>query len=354
VIEGSVAAGFERVRAAFERCFTDLGETGAAFSALVDRRPVVDLWGGEGIRRDSLVHVYSVTKAMAAFCVLVLADRERLGLDDPVARHWPEFAQRGKARITVRQLLSHQAGLVALRGRQPGSVLLDRERTCELLAAEAPWWEPGSGHGEHALFFGHLCGELVRRIDGRSLGAFWREEVAGPWRLDFHIGLQPAERARAVDLVGPVPAPTGELGRLAMSNPPGMLDLAVVNGDAWRAAEIAAVNGHGTARAVARFYAGLLAGGQLDGLRLVTPETVAAMTAGELSAHDPVLGSEMTWGLGVWVEHDGYGMGGLGGSLGMADPALDLAQAYVTRRLADHARADAMDAAVRAALAGRP
>jgi CubicO group peptidase (beta-lactamase class C family) len=313
---------------------------------------VVDLRGGDGFGPDSLVNVYSVTKPMAAFCVLLLVDRRYLALHDPVARHWPEFAQAGKERVTVRQLLSHQAGLVALRGRPPPDLLFDWDRTCSLLAAEEPWWEPGTAHAEHALFYGHLCGELVRRVDGRSLGAFWHEEVATRWELDFHIGLGAAERARIVDLVGEIPAPAGELDRLATSNAPGARDLAVVNSDAWRAAEIPAVNGHGTARAIARFYAGLVAGGELDGVRLVSPATVSTMTAGEMTAHDRLLEEEETWGLGVWVDHDGYGMGGLGGSLGMADPALGLAEAYVTRQMGDHERSDAMDAAIRAALAG--
>lgn len=351
MIRGQVAPGFEGVREAFERCFTELGETGAAFTALEAGRQIADLWGGDGFERDSLTHVYSVTKPMAAFCVLVLVDRGLIGLDDTVAAHWPEFAQAGKAGVTVRQALSHQAGLVALREAQPAEALFDWHRVCALLAAEAPWWEPGTGHGEHALFYGHLCGELVRRIDGRSLGAFWREEVASPWGLDFHIGLGDRERARTVDLVGQIPAGEGELYRLATSNPSGLLDLAVVNGEAWRGAEIPAVNGHGTARGVARFFAGLLAGGELDGVRLVAPETVSAMSAGELTAHDVLLEDHVTWGLGVMVDHDGYGMGGLGGSLGLADPALGLAEAYVTRHMGDHRRAEEMDAAVRAALA---
>jgi CubicO group peptidase (beta-lactamase class C family) len=350
VIHGEAAAGLEGVREAFARCFEELGETGARYVALVDGRVVADLWGGDGFDRDSLVHVYSVTKPMAAFCVLVLADRGVLALDDAVARWWPEFAQAGKEGVTVRRALSHQAGLVALREPQPAEALLDWERVCRLVAAEPPWWEPGSGHGEHALFYGHICGELVRRADGRTLGRFWREEVAGPWALDFHVGLGAAELARAIDLEGELGPGEGDVRRLALTNPPGLLDLAVVNGEPWRAAEIPAVNGHGTAAAVARFYAGLLGGGELDGVRLVAPGTVAAMTRGELTARDVVLGDEVTWGLGVWVDRDGFGMGGLGGSLGMADPALGLAEAYVTRHLAGHDRADSMDAALRSAL----
>jgi CubicO group peptidase (beta-lactamase class C family) len=349
MIHGQVAPGLESVRAAFERCFAELGETGASFAAVVDGRVVADLWGGEGFARDALVNTWSVTKPMAAFCVLVLADRGVLSPDDPVARWWPEFAAAGKERVTVRQVLAHQAGLLALRAPQPAEALLDWDRVCALLAAEAPWWEPGTGHGEHALFYGHLCGELVRRADGRTLGAFWREEVAGPWGLDFHVGLGPAELARAVDLDGAFDVQE-KLWRLALDNPPGGLDLAVVNGEAWRAAELPAVNGHGTAAAVARFYAGLLAGGELDGVRLVEPGTVEAMTRGELTSRDVLLDREVTWGLGVQVDDEGFGMGGIGGSLGLADPAAGIAEAYVTRHMGDHDRAELLDVALRAAV----
>ena len=171
MIHGVVAGGFEGVGEAFERCFDELGETGARYVAIRDGRAVADLWGGEGLDCDSLVHVYSVTKPMAAFCVLVLVDRGVLALDEPVARWWPEFAQAGKGHVTIRQALSHQAGLVALREQQPAEVLFDWECMCGLIAAERPWWQPGAGHGEHALFYGHICGELVRRTDGRSLGS---------------------------------------------------------------------------------------------------------------------------------------------------------------------------------------
>ena len=145
--------------------------------------------------------------------------------------------------------------------------------------------------------------------------------------------------------------PRDGLYRLAIANPPGARDLATVNGAAWRAAEIPAINGHASAAGVARFFAGLLAGGELDGVRLVAPALVDAMRHGELTAPDTLFGDTITWGLGVWVDHDGYGMGGIGGSLGMADPELEIAEAYVTRRMGTHDRAEALDAALRAALA---
>jgi len=351
MVHGTVAPGYEGVRAAFERCFAELGETGAQFAAFVRGRPVADLWGGEGMSRDALVHVYSVTKAAAAFSVLVLADRGALALDDRVATHWPAFGAAGKGDVTVRGLLSHQAGVVALREPRPPALLLDWDATCAALAAEAPWWPPGTGHAEHALFYGHLAGELVRRVDGRTLGAFWRDEVAGPWSLDLHVGLRDAELARTVDLRGAFGEPRSDLYRQALDNPPGARDLAVVNGEAWRRAEIPAVNGHATALGVARLYAGLVAGGVLDGVRLVRPETVAAMHAGERTDHDPLLEEVVTWGLGVWVDHDGFGMAGIGGSLGMADPDTGLAEAYVTREMGSHERSEVLDAALRAAVA---
>jgi CubicO group peptidase (beta-lactamase class C family) len=173
MFHGMVAPGFERVRETFGRCFAELGETGAAFLALVNGRTIAHLWGGDHFGRDSLVHVYSVTKPMSAFCVLVLVDRGVIGLDETMTRYWPEFGQAGKDQVTVRQALSHQAGLPALRDPQPLEILFDWDRVCAVLAAERPWFEPGTAHAEHALFYGHLCGELVRRTDGRSLGRFW-------------------------------------------------------------------------------------------------------------------------------------------------------------------------------------
>ena len=351
-VEGFVKSGFEPVRAEFERCFAELGETGAGFCAHAEGELVADLWGGDGWQRDSIAQVYSVSKPMAAFCVVELVDRGKLGFDDRVAEHWPEFAAAGKQDVTVAQLLSHQAGVVALREPRPRELFLDWDGLSAALAAEAPWFEPGTGHAEQAIFYGHLCGELVRRADGRTLGEFWRDEVAVPWGLEFWFGLDEAQRGLAVDLEGAIEGGDGELYELATTNPPGPRDLDFVNSDAWRAAEVPAINGHGTARGPARFFAGLLGGGELDGVRLVSEASVARMTAGEMTAVDRLLDDEVTWGFGVWVDDDGYGMGGLGGALAMADPDLNLAYAYVTRHMGTHDRAEAMDVAVRGVLSG--
>ncbi|HEY5183813.1 MAG TPA: serine hydrolase domain-containing protein [Actinomycetes bacterium] len=200
--------------------------------------------------------------------MLLLVDRGLVDLDAPKQRYWPQL----RAPVTVRQVLSHQAGLVVLDQSAPTEVLYDWDGLCALLAEQDPSWPPGTRHGESALFYGHLLGEVVRRVDGRRPGTFLREEVCGPHGLDFHVGLTAAEQARAVDLVGldeqfRQASQAGRAGLYprAIGNPPGVQDPAVVNGSAWRAAEVPAVNGHGTARAVAGLYVALLDGAAQPG-----------------------------------------------------------------------------------------
>jgi CubicO group peptidase (beta-lactamase class C family) len=316
---------------------------GAAVAAWQDGRWLVDLWGGPGWSRDSIVMPYSVTKPFAAVCALRLVERGVLELDAPVQRYWPEFT----APATVRHVLSHQAGIVALDTPVPTETFYDWGRMCALLAAQEPAWEPGTAHGESALFYGHLVGELVRRTDGRSLGRFLAEEVCGPSGLDFHIGLGPAEQARAVDLTGLTPEYRAakldgkpELYRRAITNPPGGQDPAVVNSAAWRAAEIPAINGHGTARAVAGFYTALP--------KLLPPGLLAETTTAQCSGQDRVFGSHSAWGLGVFVEDDDYGMGGLGGNYGGA--SADYTFSFLTAHAGDSDRATDLENTLRAAL----
>jgi CubicO group peptidase (beta-lactamase class C family) len=353
---GEVAPGYEAVGETFAQLFGDGVESGASAAAIHDGRMVVDLWGGSA-GRDSLVHVYSVSKPFAAACALWLVDRGVLGLDTRVAELWPEYAQGGKHDTTLRHLLTHQAGLLAWRAPQPLEALIDHRRAAELLAAEPAWWPPGTAHGEHALFYGTLLGELVRRADGRSLGALFRDEFARPWRLDVHIGLAPADEARVAMLADPEglwPATLldgrDEAYRLALDNPPALAHLDVVNSHAWRQAEVPAVNAHATARGIARFYAGLLGAGELEGIRVLGERTVAAMTAPQSAGPDRLLGQHVTWGLGVGLEEGGWGMGGIGGSLGWALPARRLAWGYATTRIGDHDRALALEASLLAAI----
>jgi CubicO group peptidase (beta-lactamase class C family) len=351
-IEGSVAPGFEPVADAFRRCFIDLGEAGAAVGGFHQGQPVVDLWAGEAAPgapwlRDTIVHVYSVTKPFAAACLLRLVDAGDVDLDAPVARYWPGFAQAGKSEVLVRWLLTHQAGLLGIREPLPAEAFLDHERIVEVLEREEPWWPPGTRHGEHASFFGHLVGEVVRRVDGRALGAFLREEIAAPLALDFHVGLTRDEIARCAtvhaidaDWSATTLGERGSITAQALGNPPGLLDLDVINGEPWRRAEIPAVNGHGSARSVARFYAALAEGGTLEGFTLLRATTVREMASVQCSGPDVLLGDDVSWGLGVGIDEHGFGMGGLGGAYGGGDLARRFGFGYVTAAMADHARVD--------------
>src|SRR3984893_7957045 len=263
--KGTVEPGFETVRDAFAGVLTDQRGTGAALAVWHDQRWIVDLWGGRAIadgtrpwQRDSIVMPYSVSKSFAAMCALVLIDRGLLDLDSPVQRYWPEFT----APATVRHVLSHQAGVVALSAPATTDLFYDWSAVCGLLAAQLPEWTPGTAHGESALFYGHLVGEIVRRIDGRVIGQFLSEEVCLPTGLDFIVGLTPKDQSRAVDLMcfDAIESHSGDLYERATTNPPGTRDSAVVNSAAWRAAEVPAINGHGTARGIAGLYAALLRG----------------------------------------------------------------------------------------------
>jgi CubicO group peptidase (beta-lactamase class C family) len=295
--------------------------------------------------------VFSTTKAMAALCAHLLADRGRLDLDAPVARSWPEFAQGGKQALPVRHVLSHQAGLAALREPLPTEALYDWERMTGALAAERPWWEPGSASGYHAMTFGYLVGELVRRADGRTLGRFFREEVAEPLGADFHIGLPASEDARVAELVPPstaelaaagaaaVPDPASLLGKV-MGNP--RLEPAEANTSAWRRAEIPAANGHGNARSVARVMAALARGGALGRVRLLREAALSRAIEEQCLGPDLVLPLAMRWGLGFMLSHPGlplgpsprcFGHGGWGGSLGIADADARVSWAYVMNKM---------------------
>ncbi len=316
-VGGWAGRRFRPVREVFAQVVAGQGGTGAAVAAWWDGAWVVDLWGGwadaAGTRLwqpDSLVQPYSVAKPFAAVCALLLVDRGQLELDVPVRRYWPQF----RAGADVRQLLSHQAGVVALDEPVPTEAFYDWDWLCALLAAQEPAWAPGTGHGESALFYGHLVGELVRRVDGRGLGCFLREQVCGPLGVDFFVGLTAAEQARAVEVTGLDDycrdrlAGMPELYRRAVTNPPGAFDPVVVNGSAWRAAEVPAINGHGTARGAAGLYAALLQG------KLLSPALLGEATAAQCSGVDAVFGQDTAWGLGFGVDTDGFGMGGSGGS----------------------------------------
>ncbi|MFF1257737.1 serine hydrolase domain-containing protein [Streptomyces sp. NPDC058321] len=363
-IQGHCDARFDAVRAAFEENFDEREELGAAVTVLVDGAPVVDLWGGwadaartRAWERDTVVNVWSTTKGPTALCAHILIDRGLLDPDAPVATYWPEFAAAGKEGVLVHHLLSHRAGLAGLREPHSLEQLFDWELTTSRLAAQEPWWEPGSVSGYHALTYGFLVGEVVRRVSGLLPGAFLEREVTGPLGIDFTIGLPDKEAGRAAELVHPRARATSEQAAIfaqlapaalaALTNP--VAGASEANTAAWRAAEIPAANGHGTARAVAALYAIVAGKGRLGDRQILSPEGAERIREGQGSCRDLVLGAGFTHetelGLGLWlsgpngsygpnpraVGHDGFG-----GSFGSADPESGVAMGYVMNRMGPH------------------
>ncbi|GAB7102153.1 serine hydrolase domain-containing protein [Streptomyces phaeofaciens JCM 4814] len=360
-VHGHCDARFAAVRSAFEENFRDRDELGAAVSVTVGGVTVADLWGGwadaAGTRpweRDTLVNVWSTTKGPTALCAHILADRGLLDLDAPVAAYWPEFAAAGKEDVRVRHLLSHRAGLAGLREPHALEQLYDWELTTARLAAMEPWWEPGTRSGYHALTYGFLVGEVVRRVSGLLPGAFLEREVTGPLGIDFTIGLPEKEAGRAAELVHARAADSGEqaaafsqlppVALASLANPP--VGAAEAGTARWRAAELPAANGHGTARAVAALY-GVLAGrGTYAGHRVLSPEAAERVREGQGGCRDLVLGAgfahETEVGLGLWLSgpNGSYGPNpraighdGFGGSCGLADPDAGVSLGYVMNRM---------------------
>jgi len=347
-IDGHVADGFERVAEEFRGT---VAGPGAAFAATVDGELVVDVWSGTADesgapwREDTTVLVFSGTKGLVAVCLLILVDRGLLDLDAPVSRYWPEFAAAGKERVLVRHVVSHEAGLPGLLPPFSAADLLDGPAMAARLADAAPFWEPGTRLAYHALTFGWLCGELVRRVDGRSLGTFFAEEVAAPLGLELWIGLpreiepRVAELRRAdgfgVTVVGEpdplLPALFGDLhGALVWNDEP------------YHAAEIPAANAIGTARSIARLYGCLACDGTLDGVRLLSPETVR-LGRTELSRGScAVTHRPYAFGVGFELQTelqtlgppgDAFGHTGSGGSRHGAWPGPRVGFSYAMREL---------------------
>jgi CubicO group peptidase (beta-lactamase class C family) len=351
---GSCDARFAGVRNALAQNFRAHGEVGAAVAITVEGRPVVDLWAGwvdrertRAWQRDTLVNVFSVGKGMAALSLLILVERGQVDLDAPVARYWPEFAARGKRDVTVRMLLCHRAGLPAIRRPLPDLAMYDWELMTSALAQEEPWWEPGRQHGYHVITFGFLVGEIVRRVSGERIGAFFRRAVAGPLAADFHFGIGPEHDERIADyFFADAPPRIVEdddddarrfLLRCVYMNPAGLSGLGTVNTRAWRAAEMPSTNGHASARAVARIYSALACGGAVDGVQLLRTETIEHAIAEASSGPDVVLRRPSRFGLGFQLTQPtrplgpnprSFGHFGAGGALGFADPDARLAFAY--------------------------
>jgi CubicO group peptidase (beta-lactamase class C family) len=350
-VDGSVEAGFEGVADVFRRNFTDHGEVGAAVSVYAGGRPVVDLWGGladpgtgRAWSRDTLVVVFSCTKGVTATCANLLIERGLLDPHAPVSAYWPEFAQYGKEAIPVEWVLSHQAGLATVDAPLTLDECLAWEPVIHAIEQQVPIWEPGTAHGYHMRTYGWLVGELVRRVTGRTLGAFWRDEIAEPLGLDFWIGLPEREEPRVAPIIPPdrdlraAMANLGDdllLGRV-ISAPSGHFHYDEMwNSRAVHEAELPSSNGIGDARSLARLYASLV--GEVDGRRTLLPETVAAATRPRVRGPDQVILVQTAYGLGYMlpptigrtVGPAAFGHAGAGGSLAFVDPDAGFAFAYV-------------------------
>ncbi|HSD33604.1 MAG TPA: serine hydrolase domain-containing protein [Gemmatimonadales bacterium] len=380
-IDGLVAPGFEAVRAEFERNFAARGEIGAAVAAYWHGEKVVDLWGGRRTpesddpwNQDTMVVVMSTTKGLSAMTLALANARGWLDYEAPVARFWPEFAQHGKAAITVRQLLGHEAGLVLLDEQLTIAKLRDLDYMARLLARQQPAWPPGTRHGYHTMTLGLYMQELIRRVDPahRSLGRFFHEEIAVPLGLDFYIGLPHEIPSARLARVKPLSRWRGMLAlrytpvavTMKMIRPGSLLRRSFVglisdpNDRSYLEVEVPAGNGIGTARAIARAYSAFAEGGAELGL---TPETFARLTArpvvqGDL---DEVLGVPSYFSLGFLrpgptvffgSTERAFGSPGAGGSFAFADPDAHLGFAYVMNKLDFYLENDPREKALRDAI----
>lgn len=354
-IEGTVVAGFEHVREAFAANFARgdaYEEIGASLSVFHAGRCIVDLWGGyrdaalsRPWTRDTLINVWSTTKGIAALAVALLVDRKLMAYSDPVSLHWPEFAANGKGDITVAQLLSHQGGLPGFVTPTVVEDFYHWDRVAARLAAQAPMWEPGTKNSYHAMTYGFLAGELVRRVSGKPIRRFVQDEIAGPQKAEFFIGLGEGFEPRVAEMIKPsVAVDTAALNLpseaiAALTNPAVEADRP--NSRAWRAAEIPAANGHATAQGLGRIYGAVANGGALDGVELLSPDTIARMSEVQTRRIDLMLGFEPCWAMGFATNKIGIygpnpralGHSGWGGSFGCADVQAKVGIGYVMNRM---------------------
>ena len=353
-VHGTCDARFEGVRRTFAGNLESGADIGAAFAVTMNGEMVVDLWGGwadAGKTRpwetDTLVNVYSTTKTMTALTALLLADRGQLDFHAPVARYWPEFAANGKSAVTVAHLMSHSSGLSGWKEPLTVEDLYDWEKATALLAAQAPFWEPGTAPGYHGMTQGFLVGEVVRRITGASLGTVFRTEIAEPLGADFHIGLPASEDHRVAELIPPPPgqgmAEGDDLPELTanMSNNP-RVPVEVTQTRAWRGAEIPAAGGHGNARAIARVHAILANGGEVDGRRYMSEAGCRRALEFQVEGQDLVMHIPARFGLGFGLAGPSMPTpnpntifwGGYGGSLAIIDMDARTSFGYAMNRMA--------------------
>ncbi|MFN3255503.1 MAG: serine hydrolase domain-containing protein [Ilumatobacter sp.] len=376
-IHGTVAPGFEAVRDAFAANWELQGEVGASVSATVGGETVVDLWGGtatfdDGERdweSDTIINVWSTTKTMSFLCCLLLADRGELDLAAPVATYWPEFAANGKEQIATRHIMGHTAGLSGWDEPLTMDDLLDHDKLVALHAAQAPWWEPGSASGYHAISQGYLLGEIVKRVSGRSLGTFFADEIAGPLDADFHIGTGPELDHRVAHVIPPAfglgqDPDAAEIDRdsiawRTLSNP--ATDAAFSSTIPWRRAEVPAAGGHGNARSVAAIHTLTANGGSVGGQQIISPDGLERIFDVQAEGMDlVVLGTDLRLGMGFGLPGPMLPLpnprtcywGGWGGSLAIVDMDLGLSFSYVMNRMESSLTGDLRGAGVLLAMYG--
>jgi CubicO group peptidase (beta-lactamase class C family) len=349
-IHGTCDERFEGVQAALGESLDNGSDVGASVAVYLDGEPVVDIWGGfvdpehsAPWERDTLTNVWATTKTMTFVCALMLADRGELDFHAPVARYWPEFAAGGKERVEVRHLMSHTAGLSGWTEPLAAEELADSDRCTSLLAAQEPWWEPGTASGYHAVTQGYLIGEVVRRITGVSIGTWFAAEVAGPLGADFHIGLPETEDHRVSFVIPPPPIDVtalnpSEIALRTFSNP--YLDAALPRQAWWRRAEIPAANGHGNARSVGAVQSVVAGRGQARGVRLLSERGCDVIFEEQANGTDLVLGVPIRFGMGYGLAGELMPIGprscywgGYGGSVVVIDQETGLTVAYMMNRM---------------------
>ncbi|HEX3460174.1 MAG TPA: serine hydrolase domain-containing protein [Acidimicrobiales bacterium] len=349
-IQGTWDKKFEGVATTLSKSLDEGSDVGASVVVMVGGEPVVDIWGGftdeaktTPWQEDTLINVWSTTKTMTFLSALMLADRGQLDFHAPVAEYWPEFAAAGKEKVEVRHLMGHTAGLAGWTEHLETEELADWEKCTSLLAAQEPWWEPGTASGYHAVTQGYLIGEVVRRITGKSIGTWFAEEVAGPLGADFHIGLPASEDHRVAPVIPPPPVDVAAMGlsdyaMRALANP--ILDATWTYNEWWRRAEIPAANGQGNARSVATVQSIIAGNGEARGTRLVSEKTLEAVFEEQANGKDLVLGIPLRFGMGYGLSSETMPLGprscfwgGYGGSLILMDQEAGLTVAYVMNRM---------------------
>ena len=353
-VQGTCDSRFEALRTILQAHIDSGADLGASVAVAVEGEIVVDLWGGwadsdktSPWQSDTITNVWSSTKTMMALSALLLADRGQLDLYAPVAEYWPEFAANGKGDVRVRHLLSHTSGVSAWAQPVEVSDIFDWEKSTSMLAAQAPWWEPGTASGYHALNQGHLVGEVIRRITGLKLGEFFAKEIAGPLDADFHIGLDPDQFHRVSNVVPPPPLPID----MATLDPDSVMvktftgpapDASVAWTSEWRQADIGAANGHGNARSVAKVQAAVSNGGVAGGTRLMSQDTIDLIFDEQSNGMDLVLGVPVRFGIGYGLPNEMMPVppdarlcfwGGWGGSIVINDLDHHMTLAYMMNRM---------------------